>query len=209
MCMCVWERIFLLLPQFAMTEGHISWVVTESLFATYCWDSSLWLKPTVFEMSQRGYMQPITATVQYGWRTQYLRCHKESICDILLTQFIMTEAHSIWDVTKSLFATYCCTETVHYDWWQQYLICHREAICNLLQPKFNMAEGHSIWEVTERLYATYCFHSSLWLKATIFDMSQRGYSSCSWRPPQFSVARGQRSLTINNQQINMTKTMTS
>ena len=156
-----------------MTEGHISWDVTKSLFVSNCRDSSLWLKPTVFEMSQRGYMQPITATVQYGWRTQYLRCHKESICDLLLRQFIMTEGHSIWDVTMRLFVTYCwhsllwlkatvfemlqrgylqpiAADTVHYDWWPQYLRCHREAICNLFLPQFTVAEGHSIWVFKHR-----------------------------------------------------------
>ena len=104
-----------------------------------------------------------------------------------LPQFAMTEGHSIWDVTKSLFATYCCAETVHYDWRPQYLRCHREAICNLLQPKFNMAEGHSIWDVTERLYATYCSQSSIWLKVTVFEFLNIDNLFSTWADQYFDA----------------------
>ena len=135
-------------------------------FSYYC-HSLLWLKATLVVMSQRVYLQHIAETVHYDWSPQYLRCHREAICNLLQPQFNMAEGHSIWDVTGRRYATYYSqssiwlkdtvfrmsqrgymqpiADTVHYDWRPQYLRCHREAICNLLQPQFNMVEGHSIW----------------------------------------------------------------
>ena len=92
-----------------MTEDHSIWDVTERVYTTYgFWHSFLWLKTTVFEMSQRGSIQPMASdTVSYDWRPQYLRCHREALYNLwLLTQFLMTEDHSIWDVAERLYATY-------------------------------------------------------------------------------------------------------
>ena len=131
--------------QFIVSEGHNIWQITERLFAARDHHSSLCLKATIFERSQRGYLLPETITVHCVWRPQYLRDHREAIC------------------------------------------CQRPS-------QFIVSEGHNIWVITERLFAAREHHSSLCLKSTLFERSQRGYLlpetitvHCVWRPHYVGV----------------------
>ena len=86
--------------------------------------SLLWLKATIFERLQKGYLWPEATKVRCGLRVQYLRrkvatvccgqmpeylwAHREATCNQLPLKFIVIKSYSIWVITETIFTTRCC-----------------------------------------------------------------------------------------------------
>ena len=123
-----------------MAKGHNNWDFTESLFLVSSHCILLWLKATIIEILQRGYLWPLVITNYYGERI-------------------------FWPLVT----------TVYYAQKPEQLRCHREAICGLWLLQFIMAKVQNHWGMTEGLFVSTGSYNSLWPKATIFEISLRGY----------------------------------
>ena len=77
----------------------------------------------------------------------------------------------------------------------QYLTSHRESILGLRPLWFIVDKDHHIWENIECQLVSCSLYSWLWLKATIFDRSQRAnlfpefFTVCCKQKPQYLRSR--------------------
>ena len=133
----------------------------------------------------------------------------EVICGLRPSQFVVAECHNIFK--SHLPYGRCSYNLIYYQGTSNNVVLSRciGYVSILKLPKLDWvylhkinwprplvatvrcAESYNIWDVTDRLFMAWDHYSLLWLKATSFLESQRGYSCmedttvhCNQRPPQ-------------------------